>query len=120
MGNSSVISGNIFTFVPQIKTGRERFFFDVDYLTDRERFSINGFLIDNNTNPFKLKEIMLQKEFYSRTEERMLHKYFQHTPYSPCIVGNKALIVHFAYSGLVKELLKMGLLENIHDLVKES
>ena len=101
------------------KSKLEKFFFDVEYLTDRERFSINGYLIDNNTNPFNLKKTLLQKEFHEQTEERILHKYFQHTPYPPCIVG-KALIVHFAYSGLVKELLSMGFLEKFHDLVKES
>ena len=97
----------------------EKYFFDVEYLTDRKRFSINGYLMDNNTNPFKLKETMLQRGLHSRTEECMLTKYFQHTPNPPCIVG-KALIVHFAYSGLLKELLDMGLLEKFHNLVKES
>ena len=49
----------------------------------------------------------------------MLYKYFQHTPYPPCIVG-KALIVHFAYRVVAKKLLEMGLLQKFHDLVKQD
>ena len=97
----------------------EKYFFDVEYLTDRKRFSINGYLIDKSTNVFEIKKWLRLKKYRSTTEERMLYKYFQHTPYPPCIVG-RALIVHFAYSVVAKELLEMGLLQKFHDLVKQS
>ena len=97
----------------------KKYFFDVEHLEDRERFSINGYLFDNNTNPLELKKIMLQRGLCDENEERMLQKYFLHTQYPPCIVG-KALIVHFAYHTVVQDLLKIGLLEKFHDLVMES
>ena len=97
----------------------EKYYFDIEYLTDRERFSINGYLIDKSTNLFEIKKWLLNSEYHSRSEESMLHKYFQHTPNPPCIVG-RALIVHFAYRVITKKLCETDLLQQFHDLVKKS
>ena len=96
----------------------EKYFFDVEYLTDRKRFSINGFLIDNSTDLSEIKKWLIKGD-HSSTEELMLFKYFRHTPYPPCIVG-RALIVHFSYGAIAKEMSETDFLQQFKDLVKKS
>ena len=93
----------------------EKYFqFDVEYLTDRTRFSINAFLLDNSSNPVRMKEVIEKKQL-SGSDEVMLAKYFEHTSNPPCVVG-KALVLHFGYRTVNEDLLKMGLLETFYDL----
>ena len=95
----------------------EKYFqFDVEYLTDRTRFSINAFLLDNSSDPVRMKEVIEKKQL-SGSDELMLAKFYQHTPNPPCVVG-KALVLHFGYRTVNKQLLKMGMLEIFDDLSK--
>ena len=95
----------------------EKYFqFDVEYLTDRTRFSINAFLLDNSSDPVRMKEVIEKKQL-SSSDESMLAKFFQHTPNPPCVVG-KALVLHFGYWTVTKQLLEMGILKIFDDLSK--
>ena len=96
----------------------EKYFqFDVEYLTDRTRFSINAFLLDNSSDPVRMKKV-IEKRQLSTSDELMLAKFFQHTPNPPCVVG-KALVLHFGYRTVNKQLLKMGMLKIFHGLSKK-
>ena len=93
------------------------FVFDVERLTNRERFSINGFLLQNTSTTMKFKEMLEAKK--PKSDESFLHGQFKQTTNPPCIVG-KALIVHFGYTAVTKQLLKLGLLKPFYELVEEA
>ena len=96
----------------------EKYFqFDVEYLTDRTRFSINAFLLDNSSNPVRMKQV-IEKQQLSISDELMLAKFFQYTPNPPCVVG-KALVLHFGYRTVTKQLLEMGMLEIFYGLSRK-
>ena len=88
----------------------------MEYLTDRTRFSINAFLLDNSSDPVRMKEVIEKKQL-NCSDEVMLAKFFQHTPNPPCVVG-KALVLHFGYRTVNEQLLKMEMLEIFDDLSK--
>ena len=102
------------------KSQLERFFFDVEYLKDRKRFSITAYMLDyNSTDIFDLK-----KQFESRPNKRIddeafLGQYFRNTLYPPCVVG-KALVVHFGYRTVSNKLVEMGLLQKFNVLPKQT
>ena len=96
----------------------ERYFFDVEHLTDRKRFSINGYMFDNYTDALIMKK-MLESGPHKEGDELFLAGYFEHTTYPPCVIG-KALVVHFGYHTVNKNLVKEGYLKKFEDLVKKT
>ena len=93
------------------------FVFDVKHLTERERFSINGFLLQSTKATMKFKEILENLKIES--DEEFLSEQLKHTQNPPCIVGN-ALIVHFGYVYVTEKLVKLGLLQPFYELVEEA
>ena len=93
------------------------FVFDVQRLTERERFSINGFLLQSTKATMKFKEIL--ENHNAPSDEVFLDEQLKHTPNPPCIVGN-ALIVHFGYVYVTPKLLELGLLQPFYELVEEA
>ena len=93
------------------------FVFDVERLTNRERFSINGFLLQNTSTSMKFKEML--EAHGTKSDETFLSAQYRQTKNPACIVGN-ALIVHFGYVYVTPKLLKLGLLQPFYELVEEA
>ena len=100
----------------------ERYFFDVEHLTDRKHFSINDYniMLDNYTDALNMKK-MLESGPHEEDDELVLFLagYFEHTTYPPCVIG-KSLVVHFGYHTVNRQLVKAGYLEKFEDLVKKT
>ena len=112
----TLLCGHFYHFYKESKL-EKYFVFDVERLTERERFSINGFLLQSTKATMKFKEIL--ENHKTPSDEEFLGEQLKHTPNPPCIVGN-ALIVHFGYVYVTPKLLKLGLLQPFYELVEEA
>ena len=98
----------------------EQFLFDIEYLTGRERFSINAYMLDNLTYAMQMKKMLdSERKTEKLDDKKFLAEYFQHSSYRPCVIG-KALIVHFGHKTVSKQLVDMGFLKAFKDLTKKT
>ena len=90
---------------------------DLEILSDRKRFSMNAFLLDKDTIdiPTMLEVGKITGDSDIWWSETLTAK----VAHPNCIVG-EALVVHFAYSAIVKELLGLGLLDNFAKIIENN
>ncbi len=107
------------TFLHHYKRSQiDKFCFkDLELLTDRKRFSINAFMLDKNL--IDVKAMLDIGKIYSDDEKWWTEAYSARVLHPNCIVGD-ALVVHFAYNTVIKNMLSQGLLEEFVKIVEDN
>lgn len=93
------------------------FSFDIEYITDQKRFSINAFLFDRGmvdfTALFKTNSIIYDDEHWWTVQ------YTANSDRVNCVIG-KALVVHFSYFKTIRHLLATNLLKEFENILNNN
>lgn len=117
--NSDCAELTLRTFLHHYKQNQlDRYLFNELYLTtDRKRFSINAFLLDKDL--INIKEMLKAGPISKDDEVWWTMKYSADVSHPNCVVG-RALVLHFSYFTVLKDMLERGLLQEFEQIVSKN